>query len=194
VTKNHHIPWPSLETAYLDEFGQIETDVYLVASGLWRQAESYALRVLQDAQTGQILLLKATALVSRVKRESPKQIDNLQAYLYSTFKRLVLAQLEKENGHRKLEVEHLSQLPQPGESLSVDVDRKILIQQIMRSMESWMLEVFELLVLGHTFEEIAPRFNQSAHVLRTRYSKSLKKLTKQILAETLDAEKKGSRH
>ena len=176
----------------MDEFGQIEADVYLVASELWGQAERYSIKVLQDAQTGQRLLLKAAALVSRINKESPAQIDNLKAYLYRTFKRLVLAQLETENGHRRLEVEHLSQFQESVDSLSIDIDRKILIQQIMGRMESSMREIFELLVLGHTFEEIAPQFNQSAHTMRTRYNKRLKKLSKQIRDEIIMAEKKSS--
>jgi DNA-directed RNA polymerase specialized sigma24 family protein len=192
VANYNHVTWPQLDAAYTDEFGQVEAEVYRAAGDLWPLAETYSIRVLQDSQSGQRLLLKAVAVVSRVYRERPGQISNLEAYVYQTFKHLVLAQLEKENGHRRLETENHHQLAPPVDSASANPDRKILVQQIMRRMDTWMREVFELLVLGHTFEEIGPKYNQSAHALRTRFSKALNKLTKKIEAETLAAEKKSS--
>jgi len=191
VANDNHLPWPHLSSAYTDEFGQIEADVYRAAGELWRLAETYSIKVLQDSQAGQRLLLRAVAIVSRVYQERPDQINNLKAYLYRTFKRLVLDHLEKENGHRRLEIENLSKLVHPGDSTSADVERKILVQQIMRRMDAWMREVFELLMLGHTFEEIGPKFNQSAHLIRTKFSKELSKLTKRIQADTTAAEKKS---
>jgi DNA-directed RNA polymerase specialized sigma24 family protein len=191
VTKNTHIPWPSLDAAYVDEFGSIEADVYGAAGDLWPLAELYSINALQDAQIGQRLLLKAAAIVSRVSRESPEKIVNLKAYLYQTFKRMMLAQLEHENGHRRLEATHLSEGAGVSDSLSIDIDQKILIQQIMRRMDEGMREIFKLLILGHTFEEIGSKLNQNPHRLRTKFSKQLMKLKKRIEAETIAAEKKS---
>jgi len=190
VAEENHIPWPSIKAAYTDEFGQVESDVFRAAGELWQQAEGYSRQVLRDGQAGQILLLQATALVSRVYVERSDQIADLKAYLYQTFKRLVLAKLEKERGHRRLASEMFYQLTGEPDASATDLDQKILLQQIIKRMGKWMREVFEQLVLGHTFEEIARNSNQDAHRLRSKYNKQQKKLTKQIQAEMLTTEQK----
>lgn len=190
MTKDNHTSWPSIGSAYVDEFGPIEREVYQAAGELWPQAERYSISVLQDGPAGQRILHNAAAIVSRIYLERSGRINNLKAYLYQTFKRLVLAQLEKESGHRKLEAAMLSRTTEEAESLTTDIDRKILVQQIMQRMDRQMREIFELLVLGHTFEEIGQHLNRSAHSIRTAYNRRLNRLIMQIKAETLAAENK----
>lgn len=172
--------WPTLETAYTDEFGDIDPEVYAAAGRLWRQGERYALSALGDASTGLRLMLKAAAIVSRRRTLPDDHITNLSAYLFQTYKHLVLAELEKENGHRQREKDRQTEIEAISVSLAEDVDRKILIQQIIRRMDEWMREVFELLTLGHSFEEIGKLRGQNAHALRTKFNRHLKRLTKQI--------------
>lgn len=173
--------WPLLESAYTDEFGHIEPDIYAVAGALWKaSAERFALSTLADAPTGLRLMLKAAAIVSRKHAEPGNLIANLSAYLYQTYRHLVLAELEKENGHRRREKERQGEIESISVSLVEDVDRKILVQQIMQQMDDWMREVFELLMLGHSFEEIGKLREQNAHALRTKFNKHLKRLMKQI--------------
>jgi DNA-directed RNA polymerase specialized sigma24 family protein len=191
VAEETHIPWPPIEAAYTDEFGQVEMVVFKAAGDLWPRAERYSRQVLRDNQAGQRLLLQATAIVSRIYVERVDQISDLKAYLYQTFKRLVLAQLEKERGHRRLESAMLHHIAGEPDTSTSDLDQKILVQQIVKRMDKWMREVFELLVLGHTFEEIARDSNQNAHRLRNKYNNPQKKLTKQIQAERLSSEQKS---
>ena len=173
--------WPPLATAYTDEFGHISPDVYAAAGALWKiSAERLALSTLADAPTGLRLMLKAAAIVSRKHAEPGNVIANLSAYLYQTYKHLILAELEKENGHRQRERERLSEIESLSVSLLENVERKILVQQVIKHMDDWMREVFELLTLGHSFEEIWRLREEDAHVLRTKFSKQLKRLTKRI--------------
>jgi hypothetical protein len=173
--------WPPQQTTYIDEFGRIEPRVYETAGVLWRvRAERFALSTLADAPTGLSLMLKAAAVVSRKYVEPGNLIANLSAYLYQTYKRLVLAELEKENGHRQRERERHTEIESLSVSLAEDVDRKILLQQIIKQMDDWMRGVFELSMLGHTFEEIGKFRNQNAHALRTKFNKKLKRLRKQF--------------
>jgi hypothetical protein len=173
--------WPELSTAYTDEFGRIEPDVYEAAGALWKtRAERFALSTLADAPTGLRLMLKAVAVVSRKYAEPGNLIANLSAYLYQTYKHLVLAELKKENGHRQRATERETELESLSVSLAEDVVRKILVEQIMRQMDDWMREVFELLVLGHTFEEIGRLRDQNGHALGNKFNKHLKRLMKQI--------------
>jgi DNA-directed RNA polymerase specialized sigma24 family protein len=184
-----HTNWPPLETGYTDEFGPIDAEAYQVAGHLWRQAESFARSKLGDEANGLRLLLKAAAQVSRLRAQQPDQITNLTAYLQQTYKRLVLAELEKENGHRQREEELARELSSLLCSPSEELDRKILIQQLVRRMDEWTRQVFEWLALGHSFEEIGRALGRSPHATRNKYHERLKRLMQQIAAETEAAEK-----
>jgi hypothetical protein len=150
---------------------------------LWGQGESYALSTLGDASKGLRLMIKAVTTVSRIHGSADNYITNLSAYLFQTYKHLVLAELEKENGHRQRETERQTDIESLSISLAEDVDRKILVQQIVRRMDDWMREVFELLMLGHSFEEIGKLRGLNAHVLRTKFNRHLRRLTKQIQSD-----------
>ncbi|MGH9832188.1 MAG: sigma-70 family RNA polymerase sigma factor [Blastocatellia bacterium] len=174
--------WLPLEEAYTDEFGVILPEVHQAARELWRQAENFVLSTLRDTAAGQRLMCKAAASVSHQFSQQLDQIKDLNAYLWRTFKRLVLNELEKENGHRG-KLEHAKNEP-AAEYLfghhDEDLDRKILIQQIIRLMDAWTREVFELLAEGHSYEEIAAMRGQPANALRSRFSKQLEKIRKQL--------------
>jgi DNA-directed RNA polymerase specialized sigma24 family protein len=181
--------WPPIEEAYTDEFGPISEDVYECARGLWPRAEAFSLNTLNDGPAGMRLLLKACAQVTRARSEKLTQIDNLPAYLYRAFKRLVLERLEIEKGHRRLEAEFL---PGPAAEESVSLEEKILIQQIMRLMDARTREVFELLLLGYTFEEIGEKYGRSANILRATYSKQIKRLVRRVNAQHRAAAERAS--
>jgi RNA polymerase sigma factor (sigma-70 family) len=180
--------WPPLDIAYADEFGQIDPVVYEVARQLWRQAEQFALSTVGDAPAGLRLMLKAVALVSRVRSAQPNQIENLTAYLFQTYKRLILAELKKERGRQQ----HLAErevedflLP---ETDAVEVERQILLEQLMQRMDSWTREVFELLVLGYSFAELGKKSGMSGERIRKKFDKRVERLIKQVKAETMTAE------
>lgn len=171
--------WPSLSTSYTDEFGQIEPNIYQAAGAIWKDGgERFAVSTVADAAAGLRLMLKAAAIVSRKQAEPGNLIKNVPGYLFQTYRHLVIAELEKEYEHRQCEVEAGRQ--SVSISLGADVDRSILILQIMQRMDDWMRDVFKLLALGHTFEEIGRFRHQNAHALRTKFNKHLKRLTKQI--------------
>lgn len=186
-----HAPtlWPPLAEAYVDEFGPIAEDVYECARGLWPRAESFSTTTLRDSHVGLRLLLKASAQVTHTRSEKQSRIDNLPAYLYRSFKRLVLERLELENGHRRLEAEFMVA---PASTGSVSLDEKILIQQIVRRMDALTREVFEFLLLGYTFEEIAKEEGRDANVLRAIYSKRIRRLVKRVNSEYKAAAEKAS--
>jgi DNA-directed RNA polymerase specialized sigma24 family protein len=181
--------WPQIEETYTDEYGPIEKDVYECARGLWPRAESLSVSMLGDGAAGLRLLLKACALVTRARASQSARIDNLAAYLFLSFKRLALERLEIENGHRRLEAEFLLA---PAAEEAPDPDEKILIQQIVRRMDAPTREVFELLLLGFTFEEIAEKYGRSAAVLRAVYSRRIRRLVRRVNAEYKAAAEKAS--
>jgi DNA-directed RNA polymerase specialized sigma24 family protein len=176
--------WPSFSESYTDEFGQVDREVYEAAGLSWPKAVPLADSALKDVARGLELMLKAAAIVTRVRRESPDRIDNLRAYVFVTFKHLVLAELEKENGHRVKDREYHDSIP-AGEPSRVDVERKILIQQLESRMDDWGRKVFHLLTLGHTYEEIGPVVGMSGHAVGKRFREQVNRIRTEIEAETL---------
>jgi DNA-directed RNA polymerase specialized sigma24 family protein len=175
--------WPPIEQAFTDECGPIDREVYDAAATLWPRAERLALQTLRDAATGQHLMMKACALVTRQRLTAPAEISNLSGYLFRTWKRLLLAELEKENGHRRHEAALVESAMLQRDDASDDLDHQILLQQLMRRMDPWTRRVFQLRALGFTFEEIGPALGLNSHITRTRFSKRLKRLAAQLAAE-----------
>jgi DNA-directed RNA polymerase specialized sigma24 family protein len=172
--------WPSTEQAYLDEFGPIEPVVYKAAQTLWPQVERVSRQMLHDAAAGQRQLMKACALVTRKRTSDSRTITNLPAYLYRTWQRLVLAELEKENGHRQMEAARLAATVEHLTLSTEELERRILLQEIVRHMDSWTRRIFEFLTLGFSYEEIAAELGGNGHAVRVKYDRQLKRLAQQL--------------
>ncbi len=165
-------------TQFTDEFGTIDREVYDAAVALLPRVGGYAQRTLGDAAVGQRLLMKACALVTR-RRQSGEDLANLSGYLYRTWQRLLLAELEKANGHRRLETNLAAESPR---HTSEDLDRRILLQQIIQQMDDWTRRVFEYLALDFTYDQIAAELGGNGHAVRMKYDRKL-----QALAQRLNA-------
>ena len=170
-------------TQFTDEFGAIDCEVYDAAVALLPRVEGYAHRTLGDAAAGQRLLMKACALVTR-RRQTGEEIANLPAYLYRTWQRLLLAELEKANSHRRLEADLVAASPR---HTTEDLDRRILLQQIIGQMDDWTRRVFEYLALDFTYDQIAAELGGNGHAIRMKYDRKL-----QALAQRLNAGKGAS--
>jgi DNA-directed RNA polymerase specialized sigma24 family protein len=128
-------------------------------------------------------MLKAAAAVSRKRAEPGPPIQNLQAYLFQTYKHLLLAEMEKENGHRQRDLERHFELTSASDADAETLERKILIQQVIRRMDEWMRAIFELLTLGYSFEEIGRLRAENGHALRSKFHKRLGRLAKELNKE-----------
>ena len=182
--------WPPLEIAYTDEFGRIEPEVYKTAGVLWNTyGEQYALSKLTDVPTGLQLMLKAAASVSQKYLDPDVHIENLSNYLFKAYRRLILAELVKRNKHRDRNAERHAEAALLPDS-TADIDRKILIQQIINRMDVWTREIFELLILNYSYKEIGKLRGKSGRYIRARFTKKLKSLKKQLEAESASADKK----
>ncbi len=160
--------WPKLDESYTDEFGPIEKPVYDAAGALWPRAQRFAHDKIGDKATGQQLLLKAAASVS----QKQAGIESLEAYLWKSYKWLVLEELEKRSREDRLDEVIGPRQSVPDQSL----DDAILLQQVLQAMEPETRRVFELRALGHTFEEIASQRGTRANHLRSQFAKQIRKL------------------
>ncbi len=178
------IDFPLIEAAYTEEFGEIDPEIYEIAKNLWNScAERLAVHLLRDAPKGMQLMLQAVANVSRVRRNNSLQIKNLRTYLYCSYKYLLLRELERENSHRRILENSIPAREISARCEEDDINRKILVNELRRRMNEWTRAVFDCHKLGYTFEEMSPRFGSAANVIRSKYSKEIARLAREINAD-----------
>jgi DNA-directed RNA polymerase specialized sigma24 family protein len=186
--------WPAIESAYADEYGQIQLEVYMTAGAIREKVERFAQATLQDPQVGSRLLFRAAALVSLKMADGDTHIEDLKGYLFQTYKNLVLHELRKENRRKEIQTEHRNELDSLSINVAEDVDRKILLEQIVRHMDPWLRRVYEWRCLDYDFDLIAKSLGEKSHVVRSKYSKKLMRLIKQINQATEQAAKNVRKH
>jgi len=180
MSKQATVKWPPLDTAYTDEFGNIDSEVYRAAGDLWPEAEAYALKLLHDPAAGLRLLLRAAAAVSKVNAQSGHRIDNLGAYLFQTYRRLVLAQIEKENVRRLREAEKGTEMYVHYLAAPRDMEHRLLVEEVIGKMDKWTGMIFGLLIIGHTFEEIGRQMELNPNTIRLRFRRQCRKIAGQL--------------
>lgn len=167
---------------FTDEFGTIDSDVYAAAHALWPRLAGLAALTNHDPAATHRLLMKACAQVSRKRANLPEAIANLPAYLYRTWQRLVLDELEKENGHRRLEAALATDAAEihAHAHSTTELEQRILLQQIIHQMDDWTRRVFEYLTLGFSYDEIAAQMGGNGHAIRVKYDRHVKALAQRL--------------
>jgi len=183
------VAWPDLEVSYIDEFGLIDRAVYDISRNVWPAVVPYIRRTLRDLQAGQIVMMKAAALVSRKVNESPDKITSVHGYLYRTFIHLLSKEVAKEGKHAELNLAMLTNNETSAEASDEAVYEKILIHQLLDRADPQTRRVFELRMLGHTFEEIAREQDMQSNHLRSEWSKEIRRLAALIESETHESER-----
>src|SRR5215217_5155021 len=154
------ISWPSLDAPYVDEFGCIDKDIHEAAGEIWRWAAAYAIAILGDEASGQLALKKVCARITHKRAAGHIRIVKLNAYIQTAFKHELLAQLRSK---RSVNVDLITE---PLTDSGLDIDQKILIEQILSRMDSEDRRVAELLILGYSFEEISRKDGRRSNVIR----------------------------
>jgi DNA-directed RNA polymerase specialized sigma24 family protein len=174
---------PEIATAYMDEWGLVTPEVHQAAVALREQAENYARAILHNEETGRTLLAKAAAIVTRALTDQPGHITNLRAYLFQTYKRQVLAELQKEKARERILSERAGGKAVEERIDSEDLDQRLLIQELRQRMNPRTRQVFDLLSLGHTFEDIGLILTKSSRSVRNKYYEQLARLKKELRDE-----------
>ena len=182
--------FPIIERTYDEEFGKVDREVYQIAKTLWLHAENLAVKLLHDSPKGMRLMLKAVAKVSRVRKKDPSAIKNLNSYLFRAYKNLILAELEQENNHRgKLDSWFREQETAFEYDEEAKLNKKILINELRLKMDDWTREVFDYLRLGYKYEELVPHCGSAANVIRSKFSKKIARLAREIQTELISTDK-----
>ena len=171
------IKWPPFGS-YVDEFGPIDGDVYAAAADLWPRAAAVARGILRDEQGGQVALLKVCARVTTA-RSAGRKIRNLKAYVSRAYKRELIAQLRLERLHGSLAARQV----ESSERSERDLEKQILLMEIIAMMDDPNRQIFEELTLGYSFEEIAKKQRRQSNVIRSAFSKQLAKIRVKLAEE-----------
>jgi hypothetical protein len=183
-------PWPDLQEGYLDEFGFVDPEVHKLAGMLWPSFQPRILRAINDLDSGQRLMMKAVTIVSRRRQEQPEQMTNLRGYLSVIFAHLLMAASRRQAGLDQLDDENTDLPGTTNDGSGTQIELSILADEILHRADEWTKQVYEHLVLGYTFEEVAQKFQMKANHLRAKWWKNISRLKKQIGKETKAARQK----
>lgn len=170
--------WDSLSSTFKKSLSSVRPEIYDVAAELWGQALAMARAHGLDESDARAALMTTVEKVSQVDTE---HIHSLPAYLFRSYERRVFDTLNT----RKRE----ASLDSVNRELAVDtssvkrLEERVLLEEIVARMDEQMLQVYERLILGYSFEEIAHEQGKKANVLRSMFSKKLRKIAAEINAE-----------
>jgi DNA-directed RNA polymerase specialized sigma24 family protein len=170
--------WESLSNTFKDSLSAVQPETYNAAGQLWSKAVAFAKAHGLDESDARAALMTTVVKVSKVDSE---QILSLPAYLFKSYKRRILETLNTLKREQSLdEINH---------ELAADtvaarrLEEKVLLEEIVARMDEETLIIYEHLILGYSFEEIARKQGKKANVLRSMFSKRLKRISNEIRAE-----------
>jgi DNA-directed RNA polymerase specialized sigma24 family protein len=183
--ENSYGLWPPLSEAYVDAFGEIDLEVYNTARKIWPQGMAFARSRGADESVTQMAMMRAVAKVShRFKRPRPNLSTSaaLKAYLFTAFRRCLFEEFKKDLSRGYEVSENLESLSDYGKggALATQIEKKILLEEIVRHMDPETRTIYEQLVLGLSFEQIAQATGKESNRLRSRFSKRIKKIAAQL--------------
>jgi hypothetical protein len=174
--ENSRISWPSwqsLSPTFKASYKTIDRDVYETAGSIWPQALSLARRTNLDESFAFSVMMAA---VESVSRTATGEIDSLAGYLFVTFKRQLFAEARKIQSSA-------SAVAVAGDVIddaARGIERNILLEEIVAHMDDETLKIYEKLILGYTFEEIARQQHQQSNLIRSKFNKRIKKIATKL--------------
>jgi DNA-directed RNA polymerase specialized sigma24 family protein len=172
---------PDIDSGYMDQYGEIDIEVYSAASSIWPFAHSFAVKIAFDEVQALDFMLRTIARVSKRRRQ--QDINHLNQYLMFSYKRLVL---EECRHSKRLQTVLVEDNETADEDAARVLERAILISELMSKMDEETTKIYEQLVLGYSFNEIAAHGTLSAHVLRNKFRRRLAQLAEEIQREGKD--------
>lgn len=128
-----------------------------------------------DESEAREALLQAAGNVSQQKVE---EIKALPSYLFKSYRRRVLRLLTSQK--------HYASLESINEELSSDMsvaevmEQNLLVGEIVARMDSEIRTIYEGLILGYSFEEIARKIGKNSNYLRSKFSKGVNRIARDI--------------
>lgn len=167
--------WKTLSASFKNSFPALTEDVYNAAGEIWPNALKVARHEGLDESDARAALFQAINRVS--KREVP-QIRSLRAYLFVTYTRLIRRVIDEQKRYTSLEL--INQDISSDEKVAAIMENDVLLGEIVARMDPEMRRIYEGLILGYSFEELARKERIKANMLRSRFSRGVRHLAREI--------------
>lgn len=173
-------PRNRLQISPVDRFGRaIDPAVLKTAEELGQGVIEYGERAVGDPAVLANLLEESAAAVSRVLRAQQQgngtPIRDLRAYLFKAFIRRVnrVAQRREASGNS-------SHLRLMGTRTTENLDRKILMGEILGRCDPIICEMFYRRNEGFSWKEIGKKYGISAHAAESRFAQAFQRVRKRL--------------
>ena len=167
--------------------------MYNAAGEIWQRGRAFAhARGLDDAITHTAMIRAVAKVSSRLKRPAPnlQTPGALKRYLFTSFRRCLLDEIKNKKSSTVARLEDLEAVADQSssESLADQIEKKILLEEIVSHMDDKTRFIYERLILGYSFEEIAETMGTQSNILRSRFSKSVKRIASQfaVVSSTIE--------
>jgi DNA-directed RNA polymerase specialized sigma24 family protein len=157
-----------------------------MAGAIWPKALSFAKSRDSDASVAHVSMMKAVAGASKAV-SSGSRIHDLESYLLTAYRRRLSREIR--NNDREAQqtsaLEDVNTLNVASRDVTAQMERNVLLKEIVRRMDAESRWIYEKLILGYTYEEMAKdkrmkAKNIRANVLRSRFSKTLKRIATEV--------------
>ena len=156
-------------------FPALTEDVYNAAGEIWPDALKVARHEGLDDSEARAVLFKA---IARVSNREGEEIRSLHNYLFKTYRRLIRRVIDEQKRHTSLE--SINEEISSDDNVAAIMENDILVGEIVARMDPVMRRIYEGLILGYSFEELGRKEGQKANVLRSRFSRGVRHLAREI--------------
>lgn len=175
--------WNALTPTFRKSYSLTNESVYNAAGEIWSNALKYALSRNIDEAEAREEMLRAVASVSTQDLE---KIRALPSYIFKSYTHRIQKLLTKQK--------HFASLESVNRELSSDVttaeamEDHLLLAEIVARMDKEMRTIHEGLILGFSFEEIAKKMGKNSNYLRSKFSKGVKRIAREVRDPDLSTE------
>lgn len=183
-------PWESLSQDYKDAYGTLNASVYEAAGLIWPAALTFAKKRDSDASAARGALMASIAGTSKVI-SSGEIIHDLKSYLLKSYKRRLSRETKdsRPGPYRVESLDEATHIKLTDLDIPAQIERTILLKEIVGRMDLDTRRIYEMLILGYTYEEIAKTGHfksksMKANALRSRFNKRIKKIAAALNADS----------
>lgn len=167
--------WNALTSTFRESYSLTDESVYNAAGDVWESALKFARSRDLDESEAREALLRAVASVSA---QDTNAIKALHSYLFKAYANVINRLLTQHKHYASLD--SINQELSSDPDAAVVIEQDILLTEIVARMDDEMRKIYEGLILGYSFAELAPKLGKPANSLRSKFSKGVKRIAREI--------------
>jgi DNA-directed RNA polymerase specialized sigma24 family protein len=169
----------------VDRLGRtVEAPILSIAQEIAPRAVTYGEKLLGDPALALTLFEEAAATVSRTLRKkatsNKAEIRDLRGYLFRAYLRRI--NVERKTGVLLESATEEEFAKQAGRASEIDLDRQILVKELLESCDTFVREIIYLKLEGCSWKEIEERCGIPLNAANLRFSKAIRRLKRLVRA------------